>query len=60
MTRDQTVQLPLSEAYLCVECGTVGNDAMRCLSCANACGLLSLANVLNREPEPELGKEVKA
>ncbi len=60
MKRELIVQVPLSRAFLCAECGTIGNDAMRCPSCANECGLLTLANVLNRNVAPAVSQEAHA
>lgn len=39
---------PLETAYLC-DCGMVGNSAMRCPSCLQEHGLLTLQTVLDRE-----------
>ena len=41
--------IPLERAYLC-ECGMIGDCATQCASCANRCGLMNLAGVLNRKP----------
>jgi hypothetical protein len=44
--------MPLAEAYLCLDCSTVGNGARACPACASA-AVLSLATVLDgRPPEP--------
>ena len=48
MTIADVVYLPLSVAYLCQDCQSVGNDAHRCPACASK-ALLPLARVVNRE-----------
>lgn len=42
--------IPLASAYLCPNCGCVGNCSERCPACACS-ALLGLANILDREPE---------
>jgi hypothetical protein len=42
--------IPLTGAYLCQDCNSVGNSAMNCPACASTV-LLGLAGVLNREPD---------
>ena len=49
--------IPLTSAYLCQDCNSVGNCARQCPACASEV-LLSLAAVLNREvaepiPQPQ-------
>jgi len=49
MTRIIAMQhIPLTGAYLCQDCNSVGNSAMNCPACASTV-LLGLAGVLNRE-----------
>jgi primosomal protein N' len=38
---------PLTNAYLCQDCNSIGNSAKRCPACASEV-LMSLATVLNR------------
>jgi hypothetical protein len=40
--------IPLTGAYLCQDCNSVGNNAMNCPACASTV-LLGLAGILNRE-----------
>jgi len=40
--------IPLNSAYLCQDCDSVGNSAMRCPACASQ-ALLGLAGVFDRE-----------
>ena len=42
--------IPLASAYLCPNCGCVGNCSERCPACAST-ALLGLASILDREPE---------
>ncbi len=48
MTRDALQHFPLTGAYLCQDCNSVGNSAMHCPACASTV-VLGLASVLNRE-----------
>ncbi len=41
---------PLTYAYLCQDCNSIGNSATRCPACASEV-LMSLAIVLNRSKE---------
>lgn len=50
MTRSALQHIPLTGAYLCQDCNSVGNSAMNCPACASTV-LLALAVVLNREDE---------
>lgn len=50
MTRSSLQHIPLTGAYLCQDCNSVGNSAMSCPACASTV-LLALAVVLNREEE---------
>jgi hypothetical protein len=43
--------IPLSSAYLCQDCNSIGNCANQCPACASEV-LMSLSVVLNREVEP--------
>jgi hypothetical protein len=43
--------IPLSSAYLCQDCNSIGNCARQCPACASEV-LMSLSGVLNREVEP--------
>lgn len=49
MATDEILHMPVADAYLCADCGTVSNQATRCPSCASEHGMQSLATVLNRE-----------
>lgn len=40
--------IPLSSAYLCQDCNSIGNCARQCPACASEV-LMSLSGVLNRE-----------
>ncbi len=42
--------IPLASAYLCPNCGCVGNCSERCPACAST-ALLGLASILDREHE---------
>jgi ferredoxin len=46
----ERVHFPLTSAYLCQDCNSVGNCAMQCPACASTV-LLNLSAVLNREVE---------
>jgi len=50
MTRRSMEHIPLAGAYLCTDCNSVGNCAMKCPACASTV-LLGLAGVLNREEQ---------
>jgi hypothetical protein len=52
MTPDIRQHIPLTAAYLCQDCDSVGNSAMRCPACASEV-LLGLAGVLDRKAEVE-------
>jgi hypothetical protein len=58
MKLNSMLHIPLASAYLCPNCGCVGNCSKRCPACASQF-LLSLANVLDRVPEkyPQLSYE---
>ena len=44
------VHMPLAGAYLCGDCSTISDSAVRCPSCACEHGMVSLANILDRKP----------
>jgi hypothetical protein len=50
MTRSNMQHIPLTGAYLCPDCNSVGNCAMSCPACASTV-VLSLSVVLNRGAE---------
>jgi hypothetical protein len=52
MTPDIRQHIPLTAAYLCQDCDSVGNSSMRCPACASEV-LLGLAGVLDRKAEVE-------
>ena len=45
------LHIPLSSAYLCQDCNSIGNNARQCPACASEV-LMGLSGVLNREVEP--------
>jgi len=53
MTHCNMQHIPLSSAYLCQDCNSVGNCAMQCPACASVV-LMGLAGVLDRELEDEV------
>ncbi len=50
MTLNSMQYIPLASAYLCPNCGCVGNCSERCPACAST-ALLGLASILDREYE---------
>jgi hypothetical protein len=56
MTRSSMQYIPLSSAYLCPDCGCVGNCAEQCPACASTV-LMTLAGVLDREVEAEVEQQ---
>lgn len=48
MTSPLMQHIPLTRAYLCQDCDSIGNCATQCPACASTV-LLGLACVLNRE-----------
>jgi ferredoxin len=42
--------IPLTHAYLCQDCNSIGNCAQHCPACASE-ALMGLAGVLDRKPE---------
>lgn len=47
MTTDVRQHFPLTNAYLCQDCASIGNNSMHCPACASDV-LMSLEGVLNR------------
>jgi len=47
MTYPAMLHIPLTYAYLCQDCNSIGNCSSQCPACASAV-LLSLAGVLDR------------
>jgi ferredoxin len=52
MTHCNMQHIPLSSAYLCQDCNSVGNCARQCPACASSV-LMNLSGVLDREMERE-------
>jgi hypothetical protein len=52
MTLCTMQHIPLSAAYLCQDCNSVGNCATQCPACASP-ALMGLAGVLDRESAVE-------
>lgn len=50
MTYPKMLHFPLSSAYLCPDCNTIGNCPDQCPACACEV-LMNLSGVLNRQPE---------
>jgi hypothetical protein len=50
MTLISMQHIPLTSAYLCQDCNSVGNSAVQCPACASE-ALMGLSGVLNREPD---------
>jgi hypothetical protein len=50
MTYPKMQHIPLTSAYLCQDCNSVGNCAWQCPACASVV-LMGLAAVLDREVE---------
>ena len=50
----ERAHFPLASAYLCQDCNSVGNSAMKCPACASTV-LLSLSAVLDRQVEAVVG-----
>jgi coenzyme F420-reducing hydrogenase gamma subunit len=48
----ESTHIPLNSAWVCLDCETVGNCAVRCPACASE-ALLGLAGVLNRAAETQ-------
>ncbi|MGA3011344.1 MAG: hypothetical protein ABSD72_13890 [Terracidiphilus sp.] len=44
--------IPLTSAYLCQDCNSVGNSSKQCPACASSV-LMGLATVLDREEEED-------
>jgi ferredoxin len=56
MTYVAMQHIPLSRAYLCQDCNSVGNCAERCPACASHV-LMGLATILDRESQELLAQE---
>ena len=52
MTNLKMEYIPISSAYLCADCNSIGNNSQRCPACASTV-LMNLAGVLDREVEAE-------
>ena len=50
MSTTELQHMPLSAAWLCQDCNSIGNCAKRCPACASSV-LMSLATVLDRRGE---------
>jgi hypothetical protein len=55
MTFDAQQYIPLTSAYLCQDCDSVGNSSMQCPACASEV-LMGLAGVLDRKKKLEESK----
>jgi rubrerythrin len=51
MTVMETTHIPLEQAWLCENCGSIGDNPQQCPACADATALVSLAGILNRSEE---------
>jgi hypothetical protein len=56
MTKSRMQHIPLTSAYLCQDCSSVGNCANQCPACAST-ALLGLSAILNRETDVQLELE---
>jgi hypothetical protein len=52
MTRDAREFIPLTMAYLCQDCNSIGASSTHCPACASRV-LMGLASVLDRKEESE-------
>jgi hypothetical protein len=50
MASEARQYIPLANAYLCQDCDSVGNNAMRCPACASEV-LMGLAGVFDRKED---------
>lgn len=57
MTYPMMQHFPLSSAYLCQDCNSIGNCATQCPACASTV-LMSLSGILNREEAFEEHREL--
>jgi hypothetical protein len=48
MTTDIRQHFPLTSAYLCLDCASIGNNSMHCPACASDV-LIALEGVLDRQ-----------
>jgi DNA-directed RNA polymerase subunit RPC12/RpoP len=55
MTRSAQQHMPLTSAYLCQDCESVGNSSMRCPACSSTI-LMCLATVLDRQTGVQAAK----
>ena len=51
--------IPLSTAYLCLDCSSVSNCSHQCPACASGV-LMGLANVLDRKQEKQSRRRIPA
>ncbi|MGD0829821.1 MAG: hypothetical protein ABR907_02680 [Terracidiphilus sp.] len=58
MTFETREYIPLTNAYLCQDCDSVGNNSMRCPACASEV-LLGLAGVFGRVEEAQTSNLVQ-
>ncbi len=59
MSHASMQHMPLSSAYLCQDCSSVGNCSKQCPACASSV-LMALATVLDREEREEENSKVLA
>jgi hypothetical protein len=52
LTTDDRQHFPLTSAYLCQDCASIGNNSMHCPACASDV-LMALEGVLNRKQTKE-------
>jgi len=52
VTPARAIHLPLSGAWLCAECGSVGNNSAQCPACAGT-ALVNLSKILDRHERRE-------
>ena len=50
LASEARLYIPLAKAYLCQDCDSVGNNAMRCPACASEV-LMGLARVFDRKED---------
>jgi hypothetical protein len=53
MTLATMLHIPLTSAYLCQDCNSIGNCPEQCPACASGV-LMALAGVLDREQEDDI------
>jgi len=59
MTYPMMQHIPLTAAYLCQDCNSIGNCSVQCPACASSV-LLSLAGVLDRDLARDLAAATEA